>query len=66
MDRDFELQTHRAEERHWWYQGRRRVLDVVLRNLRLPPGTAILDAGCGSGRNMVELARLYAAAKKRM
>jgi SAM-dependent methyltransferase len=55
VDRDFELQTHRAEERHWWYQGRRRVLDVVLRNLRLPPGTAILDAGCGSGRNMVEL-----------
>jgi len=55
VDRDFELQTHRAEDRHWWYSGRRRVLDVVLRSLTLPPGGAVLDAGCGSGRNMVDL-----------
>ncbi len=58
MDRDFELQTHRVEDRHWWYSGRRRVLEVALRNLALAPGTRVLDAGCGSGRNMVELRRL--------
>ena len=23
MDRDYELQTHQAEDRHWWYRGRR-------------------------------------------
>ncbi len=57
MDRDYELQTHRAEDRHWWYRGRRRVLDVVLSSLDIPDGAAILDAGCGSGRNMVELRR---------
>lgn len=57
MDRDFELQTHQAEDRHWWYRGRRTVLDGVISNLGLPPGARILDAGCGSGRNMVELAR---------
>ncbi len=59
MDADYELQTHRAEDRHWWYRGRRNVLDVVLSKLELPEraGRArILDAGCGSGRNMVELA----------
>jgi SAM-dependent methyltransferase len=55
VDRDFELQTHRAEDRHWWYCGRRRVLDVVLGGLGLPAGARVLDAGCGSGRNMVEL-----------
>jgi SAM-dependent methyltransferase len=55
VDRDFELQTHRAEDRHWWYAGRRRVLDVVLRGLALPPAARLLDAGCGSGRNMVDL-----------
>ena len=58
MDRDFELQTHRAEERHWWYRGRRSVLDTVIAGLGLPQHARILDAGCGSGRNMVELARL--------
>ena len=57
MDRDYELQTHRAEDRHWWYRGRREVLERVIGRLGLPPGARILDAGCGSGRNMVELAR---------
>ncbi|HLL92704.1 MAG TPA: class I SAM-dependent methyltransferase [Solirubrobacteraceae bacterium] len=57
MDRDYELQTHQAEDRHWWYRGRRTVLDGVIAGLGLPASARILDAGCGSGRNMVELAR---------
>src|SRR6201994_1166732 len=57
MDRDYELQTHRAEDRHWWYRGRRKVSERVIADLRLPARARILDAGCGSGRNMVEFAR---------
>jgi SAM-dependent methyltransferase len=57
MDRDYELQTHRAEDRHWWYRGRRTVLENVIAGLRLPARARILDAGAGSGRNMVELMR---------
>ncbi|HEY2718589.1 MAG TPA: methyltransferase domain-containing protein, partial [Solirubrobacteraceae bacterium] len=57
MDRDYELQTHQAEDRHWWYRGRRNVLERVIADLHLPARARILDAGCGSGRNMVELAR---------
>jgi SAM-dependent methyltransferase len=57
MDRDYERQTHQAEDRHWWYRGRRTVLDGAIAGLSLPDGARILDAGCGSGRNMVELAR---------
>jgi SAM-dependent methyltransferase len=57
MDRDYELQTHGAEDRHWWYRGRRTVLERVIASLALPPDARILDAGCGSGRNMIELAR---------
>jgi SAM-dependent methyltransferase len=56
MDRDYELQTHQAEDRHWWYRGRRTVIERVLEDLALPPDARILDAGCGSGRNMIELA----------
>jgi SAM-dependent methyltransferase len=58
MDRDYERQTHEAEDRHWWYRGRRKVLDGVVAGLGLPAPARILDAGCGSGRNMVEFAHL--------
>jgi SAM-dependent methyltransferase len=58
MDRLLELQTHELEEQHWWYRGRRRVIAKLLRGVSLPPGAEILDAGCGSGRNMVDFARL--------
>jgi SAM-dependent methyltransferase len=57
MDRDYEQQTHRVEDSHWWYRGRRRVLDRVIDDMRLPARPRILDAGCGSGRNMVDLSR---------
>ncbi len=57
MDKQFELQTHEVENDHWWYRGRRRVLDRVIAGLDLPPNARILDAGCGSGRNMMLLAR---------
>jgi SAM-dependent methyltransferase len=57
MDRDYELQTHRAEDRHWWYRGRREVLERVIADLQLSNPLRILDAGCGSGRNMLEFAR---------
>jgi SAM-dependent methyltransferase len=58
MDRLLELQTHELEETHWWYRGRRRVIAELLARVALPPGAEILDAGCGSGRNMVDLALL--------
>ena len=47
-----------ADERHWWYRGRRRVIRAELERLPLPTGAAILDAGCGSGRTMQELVGL--------
>jgi SAM-dependent methyltransferase len=55
MDEQYELRTHEVEDDHWWYRGRRRVIREALLALNLPPGIEILDAGCGSGRNMVEL-----------
>lgn len=49
------------DDRHWWYRGRRRVLRAQLARIGLPAGARILDAGCGSGRTLDELARLGTA-----
>jgi SAM-dependent methyltransferase len=57
MEIDLERQTHAVEDWHWWYAGRRRVLREVVSHMDLPANPSILDAGCGSGRNLVEFAR---------
>jgi SAM-dependent methyltransferase len=56
MDPDYERKTLLMEERHWWYRGRRAIVRQAVDKLALGPDAKILDAGCGSGRNMVELA----------
>jgi 2-polyprenyl-3-methyl-5-hydroxy-6-metoxy-1,4-benzoquinol methylase len=45
-----------VDEHHWWYRGRRRIIRAELNRLALPPGALVLDAGCGSGRTLQELA----------
>ena len=43
------------EDRHWWYRGRRRIVQNELARLTVPPDARVLDAGCGSGRLLDEL-----------
>jgi 2-polyprenyl-3-methyl-5-hydroxy-6-metoxy-1,4-benzoquinol methylase len=47
-----------AVDRHWWYRGRRRIVAGELDRLELPPGAQVLDAGCGAGQTLDDLARL--------
>jgi SAM-dependent methyltransferase len=56
MDETMMKATLAVDEHHWWYRGRRRVIRAELDRLTLPAGARVLDAGCGSGRTMVELA----------
>ena len=44
-----------GDEHHWWYRGRRRVLQAEFDRIALPADAQILDAGCGSGRMLDEL-----------
>jgi len=45
-----------VDEHHWWYRGRRRIIRAELDKLPLPAHARVLDAGCGSGRTLEELA----------
>ena len=55
MEDSYEIDTLAVEDRYWWYRGRRRIVMDLVRSLPLPAEPRILDAGCGSGRNLVEL-----------
>lgn len=55
--RESEFQTMLEEnERHWWYRGRARIVRAVLGRLGVPPGAELLDAGCGAGATLDDLA----------
>jgi SAM-dependent methyltransferase len=56
---DWTYQEHYdMEDRHWWFRSRRRVLWALVDRAGLPASPRVLDAGCGTGRNLVEFARL--------
>ncbi len=59
MDEALYPQFRELEDRHWWFRGRRAVIRALIdRTGSPPPGARILDAGCGTGRNLVEYAKL--------
>lgn len=41
-----------VEDRHWWFAGRRKIVNHVLSGLELPPSPRILEVGCGTGGNL--------------
>jgi SAM-dependent methyltransferase len=52
---------HRAvEDRHWWFVGRRRIVERLLRRvLPAAPRPLIVEVGCGTGGNLAKLSRWY-------
>jgi SAM-dependent methyltransferase len=49
------------EDRHWWFRARRTVIWALLRRAGVDSAPRLLDAGCGTGRNLVEFGRLGTA-----
>lgn len=62
MDRRTYALAASAEERHWWFRGRRAILASVLRRYVTTGRQAskILEVGCGNGGNLALLARFGA------
>jgi SAM-dependent methyltransferase len=58
VDEGIYAELYAREEGHWWFRGRRAVIWSLLSDLSLPQPARVLDAGCGTGRNLVEFGRL--------
>ncbi|MET0972440.1 MAG: class I SAM-dependent methyltransferase, partial [Thermoleophilaceae bacterium] len=59
MDEPLYDRLRELEDDHWWFRGRRAVIQALVTHAGPLPGSArVLDAGCGTGRNLHEYARL--------
>jgi len=52
MDHEAYIEMAEAEEAHWWFQGRRKILAEVISRLHLPREARILELGSGTGGNL--------------
>jgi len=58
MDPRAYTEMYDVEDRHWWFRGRRAVIWALLSLIDLPEKPRLLDAGCGTGRHLIEFGSL--------
>jgi SAM-dependent methyltransferase len=51
-------ELYELEDWHWWFRNRRRLVWGLLRRSGVPLSPRVLDAGCGTGRNLIEFGPL--------
>lgn len=54
MEDYYYQQMAKIQQKHWWYDGRRKILSSTIATLPLnaPANTRILEIGCGTGANL--------------
>jgi len=57
MERIIYQKTANHEEKHWWFVGRRLIVEHMLSTLPLQPQANICEIGCGTGGNLELLSR---------
>ncbi len=62
LHKDAYKTIYEKEEEHWWFRGRRLIIQNLLDRLDLPGSARILDVGCGTGGNL-SLLREYGEAE---
>jgi len=56
MEKKEYLNHYNAEEKHWWFKGQRKILlSVFNKVVNKNHNIKIVDAGCGTGKNIIEL-----------
>lgn len=61
MEQQAYREQFETEDAHWWFEGRRAVIWALLDRAGMTAqgaGLRILDAGCGTGRNLIEFGSL--------
>jgi SAM-dependent methyltransferase len=58
LDQQAYREHFETEDEHWWFEGRRAVIWALLRANQIAGPLRLLDAGCGTGRNMIEFGSL--------
>jgi SAM-dependent methyltransferase len=52
-----------TQDSHWWFKGKRKVIERIINSLDLPKNSRILEIGCGTGSNIKMLSnygKIYA------
>ncbi|HEX6476236.1 MAG TPA: class I SAM-dependent methyltransferase, partial [Acidimicrobiales bacterium] len=62
MEEEVYAEHYEQEDRHWWFRGKRAVIWALVHRVDLPDKPRVLDAGCGTGRTLVDLGALGPAA----
>lgn len=55
MDSKSFLEISNFEKKHWWFRGRKRIINMFLNKLKLNINSNILEIGCGTGVNLDQL-----------
>jgi SAM-dependent methyltransferase len=52
MEKNLYIKMAKAQNTHWWFAGRRLILEKVIRKIELPVNAKILEIGAGTGSNL--------------
>jgi SAM-dependent methyltransferase len=58
LERQAYREQFELEDEHWWFRGRRAVIWALLARAGVHGPLRVLDAGCGTGRNLIEFSAL--------
>ena len=57
MNPEAYLEMAQVEGEHWWFRGRRTIIESLIKKMSLPSSARLMEVGCGTGGNLRLLSR---------